>query len=151
MTKDKRCVKYEILNKICGKVGLIYSENGKNFMAAYEGGCYEDGSPAFYVPAKPKKKYTFDWIPVEIRSANDPYTAFSKSGYDFGSDSSMMFNLSVMFLLIGLFMGAIVAADHKKKKGTIEEIEHIIWLYLKEKIILLIYYQLPPYPYGFWL
>jgi len=38
------------------------------------GGCYEDGA-VLYQKALPAKAYKTDYIPVEVRSVNDPYTA----------------------------------------------------------------------------
>lgn len=54
------------------------------------GGCYEDG-PALYEKALPGIKYKTDYISVEVRSVNDPYTALQSTAFEMGKDMSIFF------------------------------------------------------------
>lgn len=78
LTKEGNCVTYDIVSRICVKVDMIYSEDGKSSAMIMDEGCYDDGDAAYYVRAQPDKMYKFEYIPVEVRSKFDPYTALAE-------------------------------------------------------------------------
>jgi hypothetical protein len=67
MLKDGSCVTYDIINRLCVIVNMIYSEDGHAEALSFSGGCYAGDSVAQYVQASPDKMYKFDYIPVEVR------------------------------------------------------------------------------------
>jgi len=44
-------------------------------------GCYQNREAGYYVDAVAGKKYSFDYIPVEVRSVFDPYVSITESNY----------------------------------------------------------------------
>jgi len=109
------CYELKIVHKLCVKVGLTFED----FLDAREGeivtdvkdaqGCYAKGNPALYkkvpIDKVTAKTFTFDQIPLEVRSQEDPYAVFSGIDKDDGGDLSWLFWLSVISLATaGLLM-----------------------------------------------
>lgn len=62
------------------------------------GGCFENDDPGYYEQAKPGWRYDFNYVPIEVRSKYDPYTAWAESEYNLGRDLTIFFWLSLIFL-----------------------------------------------------
>lgn len=94
-----KCYTYDILSAICIEIGHSVDIENAEERWEYRGGCYENGSPVLMERATPGRVYEFDYIPIEVRADDDPYTAISKSGnMDSGRDLSYFGWLgSVMF------------------------------------------------------
>jgi len=80
VAKDGSCYAYDIISRLCVKVDLLVSEDGKFDALSLDEGCY-DGDVGFYTRALPDKLYKFDFVPVEVRSKYDPYTVWAQHGY----------------------------------------------------------------------
>jgi hypothetical protein len=74
---DSLCYAYDIIRRICLKVDMLYSENGKNTAIILDGGCYGNNEPAYYERALPDKVYKLEYVPVEVRSKYDPYVSLT--------------------------------------------------------------------------
>jgi hypothetical protein len=76
VAKDGTCYAYDIVNRLCIKVDLLVSEDGKFDALSLDEGCF-DGEVGHYVRALPDKLHKFDYVPVEVRSKFDPYTVWA--------------------------------------------------------------------------
>lgn len=102
--KNDTCYKYEVLSRLCIKVDLAENEKGDRISKIeYAEGCFAGGEVAYYEPAQPNKTYALDYIPLEIRSTQDPYTIFAEQHYSMGRDLS-----TFMWISAGLLIAAIV-------------------------------------------
>jgi hypothetical protein len=64
---------------------MMTANDGKNVALIMEGGCYSGGlEVGHYINANPDTLYTFNYVPVEVRSMYDPYTVWANSGYNLG-------------------------------------------------------------------
>lgn len=85
-----KCYTYDVLSAICIEIGHSVDVENMEERWEYRGGCYANGSPVLMERATPGKIYEFDYIPIEVRADDDPYTAVSKQSgkVDTGTDFS---------------------------------------------------------------
>ena len=96
---------------------MMYSQNGKNSAIILDGGCYENNEPAYYIRAQPDKLYKLEYIPVEVRSKYDPYTALAETGYNDEIKCSLITGLSyIAFLVAFLFAIITLIMGYKAKR-----------------------------------
>ena len=100
-----KCYTYDVLTAICIEVGFTVDPDTSEERWEYRGGCFENDSPVLMEKAVPGKVYEFDYVPIEVRADDDPYTAVSKEGgleggIDF-SYFSWLGSLCFEFALIG--------------------------------------------------
>ena len=75
-----KCYTYEVLTAICITIAPVLDVENVEEKWEYRGGCFENGSPVLYERAQWGKEYEFDYIPIEVRADDDPYTVVSKEG-----------------------------------------------------------------------
>lgn len=102
-----KCYTYDVLKAICLEVGLTRDEETKEENWEYRGGCYKNDSPTLYERGVPGTTYEFDYIPIEVRADDDPFTVAAKTGSlseeDSGVDLTFFGWLSwVAFSLAGI-------------------------------------------------
>ena len=104
-----KCYTYDVLSAICIQIGHIVDIENMEERWEFRGGCYANGSPVLMERATPGKQYEFDYIPIEVRADDDPYTAVSKQGNkkDTGRDFSYFGWLSSLFFSFAI-IGALV-------------------------------------------
>ena len=95
------CYNYDVIESVCVAVSFKVDEETATYGWSYEGGCFEDGRIANYMPAVPGHDYNFDKLDFEVREYNPSIaekvgSVFSLSGI-FG------------FLAILCLLGAVVA------------------------------------------
>ena len=107
-----QCYTYDVLKAICLEVGLTFDPETGDENWEYRGGCFEHDSPTLFERAVPGSTYEFEFIPIEVRADDDPFTVTAKSGAisaDSGSDLSFFAWLSWLafsLALIGIFVFA---------------------------------------------
>lgn len=119
--KDGKCLKYEVLTKLCLKIDITENSNNKAEEVEFVGGCYLEDGIGDYEIAQLNKSHSFDFIPIEVRYQYDPYTVFAESHYNLGRDLTIFFWLSIgcfsaaflCTLILGVFFCFLV-----KKEGT---------------------------------
>lgn len=120
--KDNYCYTYDVLKRLCVEVDLLYSQDFKSDAVTLDKGCYENGSPAFYVKADPNKVYKFDYVPIEVRSKYDPYTVWAEQGYQLaGEDNSLLLQISYILILVALVFAIITVITYSKAKTENDE------------------------------
>lgn len=102
--KDGKCYRYEVAKRLCLKVDFSSDENNKIKEVEFFGGCFTDDQIEDYEVAEADKIYTFDNIPIEIRSKNDPYTVFTEHHYNIGKDLTAMFWISIALLSLAFLL-----------------------------------------------
>lgn len=120
-SKTGKCWTFEVLKRLCAKVDLIYSEDYKTDALIYNGGCFKDDEAGYYVKADPDKLYKFEYIPVEVRSAYDPYTVWTGSGYDLGEDNKSWLQTSYVIVLVSIVFGVLTIVFYQKAKTYNDE------------------------------
>ena len=71
------------------------------------GGCYEGLQVGYYEDVVVNKTYQFNYIPVEVRSVYDPYTAWSETNYKHAEDNSVFLYVTyagITFAFICFFL-----------------------------------------------
>ena len=102
------CYTYEILSSICFEIGYSVAYELGTESWEYRGGCYEHDSPALYERATPGRIYEFDFIPIEVRADDDPFTVVSKTGsINGGSDLSFFGWLSWVALSLAIISATV--------------------------------------------
>jgi len=100
-----KCYTYDVLTAICIEIGHVVDVENAEERWEYRGGCFENDSPVLMERATPGKQYEFDYIPIEVRADDDPYTAISKTGsFESGRDLTYFAWLGFLlfdFTLIG--------------------------------------------------
>lgn len=118
------CYTYEIVKRICVKIGIETS--GTASIVQYEGGCYTDNAVGYYTWAKPDKQYKLEYVPVEVRSMYDPYVAWAESGYIAFDKKNPAFDFSTTFVAITMVFAVITFVLYIQAKGSSdEESEHL--------------------------
>lgn len=104
-----KCYTYDVLTSICIEVHYVVDVESAEERWEYGGGCYEHDSPVLMERAVPGRQYEFDYIPIEVRADDDPYTVVSK--HQGGSTSKGGVDLSY-FRWLGsvMFSMSIIAA-----------------------------------------
>ena len=86
---------------------MIYSEDHKSDAMMLDGGCFPGGEVGYYEKAQPDHLYKLDYIPVEVRSAYDPYTIWTESGYNLGKDNQSWLQTSYILVLFAIVFGVL--------------------------------------------
>ena len=81
------------------------------------GGCYPGGEVGYYIDALPDKLYKLDYVPVEVRSRYDPYTAWAEQGYVTEGKGDLTLKISYICLLISAVLAIITFFMYKRAKG----------------------------------
>lgn len=93
-----KCYTYDVLTAICIKAGHIVDVENAEENWEYRGGCFENGSPVLMERAVPGKEYAFDYVPIEVRADDDPYTVVAENeGHKSGLDLSFFKWLGFVF------------------------------------------------------
>jgi hypothetical protein len=73
-----KCYTYDVLTSICIEIRYTVDVESAEEKWEYAEGCYEHDSPVLMERAVPGRQYEFDYIPIEVRADDDPYTVVSK-------------------------------------------------------------------------
>ena len=107
-----KCYTYDVLTAICIEIRYTVDVESAEERWEYGGGCYEHDSPVLFERAVPGRQYEFDFIPIEVRADDDPYTVVSKhqGGSTKGSNGidlsyfrwlgSVMFSFSIIGAIV---------------------------------------------------
>jgi hypothetical protein len=100
------CHAYDIIDRICVKVNLEKTIDGKSDSLVFSGGCYNDVEYAHYTRAKPDVIYKFDHVPMEVRDVNDPYLVWINNDMMVPEleDNSYLITYSYLLLCVALFL-----------------------------------------------
>jgi hypothetical protein len=75
-----KCYTYDVVKSICIEIAHTIDVENAEEKWEYRGGCYENDSPTLYERATPGQSYEFNFVPIEVRADEDPYTVVSKTG-----------------------------------------------------------------------
>lgn len=103
-----KCYTYDVLTSICLEIGYTVDVENAEERWEYRGGCFENDSPVLMERATPGKSYEFDYIPIEVRADDDPYTVVSKTGAVAGGLDLSFFNWLSWVAFSLSIIGAIV-------------------------------------------
>jgi hypothetical protein len=109
-----KCYTYDVLKAICLEVGLELDPETGQEKWDYKGGCFEKDSPTLFEGAVPGTTYSFDYIPIEVRADDDPFTIASKSGVlnqENGIDLSYFGWLSWLAFSLALIAALVLVAS----------------------------------------
>jgi hypothetical protein len=124
--KDGKCLKYEVLRRLCLKIDITENAKDKAEEIEYVAGCYEEDGIGDYELATPNKTHVLDYVPFEVRYQYDPYTVFAEAHYNIGKDLTVFFWLSVACLsaaflctlVLGVFFCTISGSGRRKEKAA---------------------------------
>ena len=81
---------------------MMYSEDGRSSAIILDGGCYQNNEPVYYTRALPDKLYKLEFVPVEVRSKFDPYTALTSEDYKVQVECSIISYISFLLFIVAL-------------------------------------------------
>ena len=123
--KDGSCYAYDILNRVCIRVDIMTSGDGRFFELGANNGCFSNGDVGYYVRAKPDKLYSFNYVPVEVRQTYDPYTVWASSGYTIEKDTSAAKvntnNYAYIALFATLFFAVLTFVFYTRSKSGAQD------------------------------
>ena len=123
--KDGSCYAYDILNRVCIRVDIMTSGDGRYFELGANNGCFSNGDVGYYVRAKPDKLYSFNYVPVEVRQTYDPYTVWASSGYTIEKDTSAAKvntnNYAYIALFATLFFAVLTFVFYTRSKSGAQD------------------------------
>ncbi|CDW71828.1 UNKNOWN [Stylonychia lemnae] len=114
--KDGQCHAYDIVDRICLTLDIMLSEDRRSEELYSNGGCY-DGHVAHYQRAQPDHLYKLDYVPVEVRSQNDPYVVWAQSNYKINEDTSKLQMTSYVLLIAAFFFGLLTCVSYQSSKA----------------------------------
>ena len=106
-----------MLTHLCLEVDIVKGK--QSYITRTVRGCYQNREAGYYVDAIAGKKYSFDYIPVEVRSVFDPYVSITESNYQQPKDNSSLMYVTYILLALGVIF--LVAAFVVKPKKEVDQ------------------------------